>query len=239
MAPDQQESLGHKLNFTSSIQNLLAGSSGISSVSFSQFRLFFCVFQITSAITAQVWTTGGLSVWPNQGASASHGIPSTPIHTPLPPSVSQSWMEDIPTVATQGIRRKLPGASLWMKTLNLTCVTSQHVVNSKSLPLLYSFTFRRAPIPSPFPSEIDNVCLISNYVSRIDKPCYFSIKHLSGYQSTLTRRKTAFIPAAIVLVDITDTISPEAQVKETSYHNHSCKKKKDITHSGSCPRASL
>lgn len=125
-----QGSLGREGNRTSSLQKLLAGSSCTSSASLSQFGLFFCVFQITSAITAQVWTTGELSVWPNQGASASRGIPSTHTHTPSPPSASQSWTEGTPTAATQGIRRKLRGASPWMKTISLTCATSQHVVNT-------------------------------------------------------------------------------------------------------------
>ena len=39
------------------------------------------------------------------------------------------------------------------------------------------------------PKEVDNVCLISNSVSRIDKFCYLSRKYLFGYQSTLSRGK--------------------------------------------------
>lgn len=48
---------------------------------------------------------------------------------------------------------------------------------------------QESPIPSPFPQETDRIRLISNYVFRIDKPCYFSIKRFLGYQSTLIRSK--------------------------------------------------
>ena len=42
--------------------------------------------------------------------------------------------------------------------------------------------------------EVDNVCLISNSVYRIDKLCCLSRKYLFGYQSTLSRRKLLLFP---------------------------------------------
>lgn len=137
-------SLGPEVNAGTAGQELRT-----SSVSSSQRGCSLCVFQITSAITARAWTTGAPSVSPSQGASASPGTPSTPTPIPSQPSASQSWTEGIPTAATLGTRRKLPGALPWMKTLSPTCVTSQHAVNSAPSPLLRS---------SPFPQALGESC---------------------------------------------------------------------------------
>lgn len=122
-----------------------------SPLSLSHFGLFFCVSQITSAITAQVWTTGGPSVWPNQGASASRGIPSTRTRTPSPPSASQSWTGATRTAATLAIRGLLPGASRWTRASSLTCATSRRAVKSSCC--LPPFSQGEGSHSLPFPWE--------------------------------------------------------------------------------------
>ena len=61
--------------------------------------------------------------------------------------------------------------------------------------------------------EVDNVCLISNSVYRIDKLCCEQKVPFRVPKHSL-EEETAFIPAAVVLVGNAGTISLEVQEKQ-------------------------